>query len=98
MRPGDAGRRRVEFVLTGTLANGSQPLFDTLAGQKPVIIGNPLTTPDFVAKDAFAFTPGAPGVMRGMAQFVSTQLPGASRPRPPWCTRTTRADRRASTS
>ena len=29
----------VKFVLTGTLVFGAQPLYDTLAGQKPVFIG-----------------------------------------------------------
>ena len=65
----------VKFVLTGTLVYGNQPLFDTLAGQKPVFIGNPVTTPDFLAKDAFAFTPGSPGVLQGMALFVANQFP-----------------------
>jgi branched-chain amino acid transport system substrate-binding protein len=46
-----------------------------LAGQKPVFIGNPVTTPDFLAKDAFAFTPGSPGVIQGMAIFAATMLP-----------------------
>ena len=62
-------------MLTGTLVLGNQPLFDTLAGQKPVFIGNPVTTPDFLAKDAFAFTPGSPGVIQGMAVFAATMLP-----------------------
>jgi len=65
----------VKFVLTGTLVLGNQPLFDTLAGQKPVFIGNPVTTPDFVAKDGFAFTPGSPGVIQGMAIYAATGLP-----------------------
>ena len=42
----------VQYVLTGILVLGNQPLYDTLAGQKPVFIGNPVTTPDFLAKDA----------------------------------------------
>jgi ABC-type branched-subunit amino acid transport system substrate-binding protein len=65
----------VQFVLTGTLANGNQPLYDTLAGQKPVFIGNPVSTPDFLAKDGYAYTPGAPGVVQGMAIFAATMLP-----------------------
>ena len=65
----------VKFVLTGTLVNGNQPLYDTLAGQKPVFIGNPVATPDFLDKDGFAFTPGSPGVVQGMAIFAATMLP-----------------------
>jgi branched-chain amino acid transport system substrate-binding protein len=65
----------VQFVMTGTLVNGNQPLYDTLAGQKPVFIGNGLATPDFLAKDAFTFTPGSPGVVQGMAYFAARMLP-----------------------
>ena len=36
---------------------------------------NPVTTPDFLAKDGFAFTPGSPGVIQGMAIFAATMLP-----------------------
>ena len=54
---------------------GNQPLYDTLAGQKPVFVGNPVTTPDFLAKDGFAFTPGSPGVIQGMAIYAATGLP-----------------------
>ena len=78
----------VKFVLTGTLVLGNQPLFDTLAGQKPVFIGNPVTTPDFLAKDAYAFTPGSPGVIQGMAIFAANRFPGGqSQPRWPSSTR-----------
>ena len=65
----------VKFVLTGTLVLGNQPLYDTVAGQKPIFVGNPVTTPDFLAKDAFAFTPGSPGVIQGMAIYAATGLP-----------------------
>ena len=67
----------VQYVLTGTLVLGNQPLYDTLAGQKPVFIGNPVTTPDFLAKDAFAFTPGSPGRDPGHGHLSpATMLPG----------------------
>ena len=65
----------VKFILTGTLVLGNQPLYDTVAGQKPIFVGNPVTTPDFLAKDAFAFTPGSPGVIQGMAIYAATGLP-----------------------
>ena len=38
----------VTFVLTGTLLVGNQPLYDVLDGKKPVIIGNAVTTADFL--------------------------------------------------
>jgi len=63
-----------KFVLTGTLTSGNAPLLTTLNGKKPVFIGNPVTTPEFLAKDAFAYTPGSPGVIQGMAIFVANQF------------------------
>lgn len=64
----------VQVVLAGALNNGSAPLLDGLAGKKPVFIANPLTAPDFGAKDAFAFSPGAPGVVTGLSIFVAKYL------------------------
>ncbi|MEN9802400.1 MAG: hypothetical protein RLZ37_1525 [Actinomycetota bacterium] len=64
----------VEVVLVGALNNGSAPLLDGLSGKKPVFIANPLTTPDFVATDAFAFSPGAPGVVTGLSIFAAKYL------------------------
>lgn len=64
----------VSVVLVGALNNGSAPLLDGLSGKKPVYIANPLTTPDFVATDAFAFSPGAPGVVTGLSIFAAKYL------------------------
>lgn len=64
----------VSVVLVGALSNGSAPLLDGLSGKKPVYIANPLTTPDFVATDAFAFSPGAPGVVTGLSIFAAKYL------------------------
>ncbi len=63
-----------QFVLTGTLVVGNKPLEDTLNGKKPVFIGSPVTTPDFLDSDAFAYTPGSPGVIQGMAIFTANQF------------------------
>jgi branched-chain amino acid transport system substrate-binding protein len=52
------------------------PLLDGLRGRKPVVLANPLTTREFVADDAYAFTPGAPGVIQGMSVFAARYLPG----------------------
>ncbi len=68
---------KVSVVLTGALFQDAitQPFLDALKDQKPVIIGNPVTTPEFLATDAFAFTPGSPGVVQGMAVFAAKYLP-----------------------
>jgi branched-chain amino acid transport system substrate-binding protein len=65
----------VQVVMTGTVLFGNQPLLDTLAGQKPVFINNPVTTPEFVATDGYAFTPGSPGVIQGLAIYAAKYLP-----------------------
>lgn len=65
----------VQVVITGTMLFGNQPLLDGLAGKKPVYIGNPVTTPEFLATDAYAFTPGSPGVVAGLAVFAAKYLP-----------------------
>jgi branched-chain amino acid transport system substrate-binding protein len=65
----------ISVVLTGTLTVGNAPLLSTLAGKKPVVIGSPVTTPDFIASDAYAYTPGSPGVIQGMAIFAAKYLP-----------------------
>jgi branched-chain amino acid transport system substrate-binding protein len=65
---------KVSFVMTGTLVVGNASIYSTLAGKKPVIIGFPGTVPDFVADDAYALTPGAVGVVKGMGIFVGENL------------------------
>ena len=65
---------QVSVVLAGAMLNGNAPLLDGLAGKKPVFISNPLTTPEFLASDAFAFTPGAPGVVGGLTVFIAKYL------------------------
>lgn len=66
---------KVQLVVVGAMFNGNQPLLDGLAGKKPVYISNPVTTPEFLATDAFAFTPGSPGVVAGLAVFAAKYLP-----------------------
>ncbi|MFM8856511.1 MAG: hypothetical protein ACKOI2_04780 [Actinomycetota bacterium] len=65
----------VQVVVVGAMFNGNQPLLDGLSGKKPVYISNPVTTPEFLATDAFAFTPGSPGVVAGLAVFAAKYLP-----------------------
>jgi branched-chain amino acid transport system substrate-binding protein len=64
----------VKAVVTGVLTVGGKSLYGVLAGKKPVIIGNPVVTEDFVTKDTFALTPGSPGVIQGLAIFIAKNL------------------------
>jgi branched-chain amino acid transport system substrate-binding protein len=65
----------VQVVITGAMLNGNAPLLDGLKDKKPVYISNPVTTPEFLATDAFAFTPGSPGVVAGLAVFAAKFIP-----------------------
>jgi branched-chain amino acid transport system substrate-binding protein len=64
----------INLVLTGTLLDGNQDLYNALNGKKAVIIGNGVTPADFVTPAGEAFVAGAPGVLRGMAQFAISQF------------------------
>jgi branched-chain amino acid transport system substrate-binding protein len=65
----------VQAVLVGAMASANLPLLETLKDKKPVFIPNPLTPEEFFATDAYAFTPGGPGVIQGMAVFTAKYLP-----------------------
>jgi branched-chain amino acid transport system substrate-binding protein len=65
----------VQVVITGALFNGNAPLLDTLKDKKPVFIGNPVTTPEFLATDGYALTPGSPGVIQGLAILAAKYVP-----------------------
>jgi branched-chain amino acid transport system substrate-binding protein len=64
----------VNVVMTGTLIVGAKGLYDTLAGKKPVVIGNGLTTDDFTTTAGYSLFTGAVGVVGGLAHFVSAQI------------------------
>lgn len=40
-----------------------------------MFIGNPVTTPEFLATDGFALTPGSPGVIQGLAILAAKYVP-----------------------
>jgi branched-chain amino acid transport system substrate-binding protein len=61
----------VSLVLTGAMSVGASSMMSVLAGQKPIIVGNGLTAPDFTTKGAVTYTPGAPGVVEGLSKFVT---------------------------
>jgi hypothetical protein len=60
--------------MTGTLLVGAKGLYDTLAGKKPVVIGNGLTTDDFTTTAGYSLFTGAVGVVGGLARYVATQV------------------------
>ena len=66
---------KINLVITGAMAVGSQSLYTVVVGKKAVLVSNPLTTPDYITKGITAYTPGAPGVVDGMAIFVAKDLP-----------------------
>ncbi len=69
-----ANNPEISLVMTGTMQDNHQPLFDALNGKKAVIIGNGITTEDFTTTAGQAFTAGSPGVIPGLAGFATTLL------------------------
>ena len=65
----------VTVVIVGTVALGNTELLAGLRDVKPVVLTSPLTTADFLATDAVAYTAGSPGVINGLARFATTDLP-----------------------
>ena len=68
----------VAVVIVGTVTLGNRDLLEGLEGVKPVVLANPLTTADYLATDAVAFTPGSPGIISGLARFAAQGLPGGA--------------------
>ena len=64
----------ITLVLTGAITVGNKELYDALDGKKDVLIGNGLTTDDFVTPAGVSFFAGAVGVIPGMATFVLDQF------------------------
>ena len=50
----------VSVVLVGPVTLGNQELLDGLRDVKPVVLSNPLTTADYLATDAVAYTTNPP--------------------------------------
>lgn len=57
-------------VLTGASNLGNKELYDSLAGHRPVLIGNGLTADDFLTPAGVSFMAGSTGVIAGMAKFT----------------------------
>jgi branched-chain amino acid transport system substrate-binding protein len=65
----------VSIVLLGSIAVGNKAIYSVLTGKKPIIEGSPSTVEDLTATEAYAYTPGGPGVIAGMGLFTA-QLKG----------------------
>ena len=64
----------VDFVLTGTLLDGNQQLYDVLDGKKPVVIGNAVANPDFLTTAGVGYATGSVGVIPGLAEYAISRL------------------------
>lgn len=64
----------INLVMTGTLTLGNASLYESLNGKKPILIGNGVTTTDFLTKAGVAFTTGSIGVIQAMAKFAVENL------------------------
>ncbi len=64
----------VKLVITGAMTVGNQALYNIVAAKKPVMVANPVVTPDFLTAGTYAYTPGGPGVVQGMAVFAGKYL------------------------
>ncbi len=69
-----ANNENVKLVIEGAMTVGNQALYSIVAPKKPVLISNPVVTPDFLTAGTYAYTPGGPGVVQGMAVFVAKYL------------------------
>jgi branched-chain amino acid transport system substrate-binding protein len=69
----------VTFVIEGVLAVGNKAIYSVLGGRKPILEASPSTSDDLTAEGAYSYTPGGPGTIAGMAQFVAEQLPDVKR-------------------
>jgi branched-chain amino acid transport system substrate-binding protein len=64
----------VRLVITGAMTVGNEALYNIVAPKKPVLVANPVVTPDFLTTGTYAYTPGGPGVVQGMAVFAGKYM------------------------
>ena len=69
-----ANDENVKLVITGAMTVGNQALYSIVAPKKPVMVANPVVTADFLTAGTYAYTPGGPGVVQGMAVFAGKYL------------------------
>lgn len=70
---------QIKFVLLGQLTVGNKAIYATLAGKKPTLQASPGTVDDLTARDSYAYTPGGPGLIAGLAVFIAQHLKNVHR-------------------
>ena len=66
----------IQVVSSGFLI-GSPPVYPVLAAAgKPILGGSPLNVSDFTQPGAYFYSPGTPGIIGGMPEFVLNHLEG----------------------
>lgn len=68
----------IDVIQTGTLTVGNASIYNTIAGAKPIMGGNPTAPADFTAKNTYFYTPGGPGVNSAVATYISSNLKATS--------------------
>ncbi len=64
----------IKVIQTGAMVVGNASLYNTVAGRKPILGGNPTAPADYTAKNTYYFTPGAPGVNGAIAKYIADDL------------------------
>lgn len=70
--------KSISVIQTGAMVVGNASLYNTIAGKKPILGGNPTAPADYTAKNTYFFTPGAPGVNGAIASYIANDLKAAS--------------------
>ncbi len=71
-----ANNADVDVISSGFLI-GSPPVYPVLqAAGKPILGGSPLNISDFTQPGAYFYSPGTPGIIGGMPEFVLNHLDG----------------------
>ena len=68
----------ITLVLTGVILYGNADFYEALNGKKPILIGNGLTTDDFLTAAGVSFTAGSTGVIQGLAKYTIETLQPAT--------------------
>lgn len=68
----------IDVIQTGALTVGNASLYNTIAGAKPIMGGNPTAPADYTAQNTYFFTPGSPGVNGAIAHYIASTLQATS--------------------
>lgn len=61
----------IQVIQTGGMVVGNASVYNTIAGKKPILGGNPTSPADYTAKNTYFYTPGSPGVNNAIAAYVA---------------------------